>query len=571
MTSKSSAKKIIRKADPENIEIRFSHILKILIDWINTTILVVIAGRGMAKSTLIQAQRSADCVRDMPGAPLAFVANTYSNLKDNIMPAVKKGWEMQGLIEGVHYVYCKRPPGSWRRKCVDIVDEFKNTIFFWNGSVIYLGSLDNPSLLAGKSVVHIFYDEAKYAQDKKVNRAMPILRGDAIKFGYSIYFLGLTITTDMPDINEGEYDWFFRYAKQMKPERIEKIVQAASVRNELLVNLVKEEEKEKQNNRKLNRIKKDLEYYEKGLKKLRKGETYFINASSLANIDILTISYIKNLFNGALELHEFKKSVIGMRPGLRRDMRFYVAFGEKHKYIDGTWDGEPAINSRDLRYLHHAQPIDAGVDFGNMLSLLIGQRDGAYYRWHKNFFELPPKWFRELADQFIGFFLNHENKELNLYYDRAGNNFERQNEDYAGKIKDAIEKDENGKRTGWVVTLKSRKQSNIGQAEEYDFMQEIMKENNPLLPILRIDALNCREAISSIEKAPAGIKYKGQQKIVYKVKTSEKLKPHLLPMLSTNFSDAFKYGTMRKEWRKVIRGKSSSGASPYIPGYDDPE
>lgn len=569
MTSTNSAKKIIRKVDPDSIEIRFSHIIKILIDWINTTILVVIAGRGMAKSTLVQAQRSADCVRDMPGAPLAFVANTYSNLKDNIMPAVKKGWEMQGLIEGVHYVYCKRPPDSWRKKCVDIVDEFKNTIFFWNGSVIYLGSLDNPSLLAGKSVVHIFYDEAKYDQDKKVNRAMPILRGDAIKFGYSVYFLGLTITTDMPDINEGEYDWFFRYAKQMKPARIEKIVQAASVRNELLISLVREEEKAKPNIRNLNRLKKSLEYYDKGLHKLRKGETYFLNTSSLANIDILTISYIKNLFNGTLELHEFKKSVIGMRPGLRRDMRFYVSFGEKHKYIDGTVSGEPAVNSRELRYLYPDKPIDAGADFGNMLSLIIGQRDGAYYRWHKNFFELPPRWFRELGDQFIGFFLNHQNKELNLYYDRAGNNYERQKEDYAGKLKDAIEKDDNGNRTGWIVNLKSRRQSNIRQEEEYGFMQELMSEKNPQLPILKIDTVNCRETVSSVEKAPAGIKYKGQQKIVYKIKKSEKLKPHLLPMLSTNLSDAFKYGTIRKEWREVVKSKQKAGADPYILGYEE--
>lgn len=567
MTSKSSA--VIRKVDPDNIEVRFSHILKILIDWVNTTILVVIAGRGMAKSTLIQASRSAACVRDMPGAPLAFVGNTYSNLKDNIMPAVKKGWEMQGLIEGIHYVYCKRPPESWRQKCVDIVDDFKNTIFFYNGSVIYLGSLDNPSLLAGKSVVHIFYDEAKYAQDKKVNRAMPILRGDAIKFGYSIYFLGLTITTDMPDINEGEYDWYFRYAKQMNPDRIEKVVQAAGMRNDILIKIVKEQGKSKPNSRTVNRLNRDLEYYDKALHKMRKGETYFLNASSLANIDILTISYIKNLFNGTLELHEFKKSVIGMRPGLRRDMRFYVAFSEEHKYIDGTSDGEPAINSRTLRYLQHDQPIDAGVDFGNMLSLIIGQHDGRYYRWHKNFFELPPRWFRELGDQFLGFFLNHKCKELNLYYDRAGNNYERQKEDYARKMKENIEKDTNGYRTGWVVNLKSRKQSNIGQAEEYDFMQELMSGANPSLPVLMIDAVNCREAVSSIEKAPAGIKYKGLQKIVFKVKKSEKLKPHLLPMMSTNFSDAFKYGMMRKEFRNVIQGRKVSGANPYVPGFDD--
>ena len=40
----------------------------------------------------------------MPGGAFAFVANTYSNLEDNIMPAVQKGWQLMGLIEGVHYV-----------------------------------------------------------------------------------------------------------------------------------------------------------------------------------------------------------------------------------------------------------------------------------------------------------------------------------------------------------------------------------------------------------------------------------------------------------------------------------
>lgn len=106
-----------------------------------------------------------------------------------------------------------------------------------------MGSLDNPSLLAGKSVIHLFYDEAKYDKEMKVNRAMPILRGDAITYGHSHLFLGITITTDMPDIDENEYDWFFRYVKQMDPERIIKIVQAASMRNDLVISLLKEERK----------------------------------------------------------------------------------------------------------------------------------------------------------------------------------------------------------------------------------------------------------------------------------------------------------------------------------------
>ena len=116
----------------------------------------------------------------------------------------------------------------------------------------------------------------------------------------------------------------------------------------------------------------------------------------------------------------------------------------------------------------------------------------------------------------------------------------------------------------------SRKQSNIRQDEEYDFMQELMTGDNDALPTLLVDAVNCRETISSIEKAPAGIRYKGQQKIIYKVKKSEKLEPKKLPMLSTNFSDAFKYLMMRGAWRRAIRGTSGrSRSGPYMPGLDD--
>lgn len=550
----------------DDVEVRYSHIIKVITDWIDTTNLVVVGGRGLAKSTVIQARRSADCVYDMPGAPLAFVGNTYTNLRDNIMPAVKTGWELMGLYEGVHYVSSCRPPESWRRRCSVIVDDYKNTVSFFNGCIIFLGSLDHPSLLAGKPVVHLFFDESKYAPDNKVNRAMPVLRGDAIRYGCSHYFLGVTITTDMPDVLEGEYDWYFRYVCLVDPQRILRIAQAAAELNSLRIRLVKAGRTRTD----CGALKKKIAWYEAGLLKMRKGQTYFINASSFTNIDILTPEYVRRLLDGALELHDFLKSVVGMRPGLRRDTRFYIAFGERHKYTDGTRYGEPAQSCLDLRFLRRGEPIDGGVDFGNQLSLIVGQQDGPLYRLHKNFYELPPGWFRQLADQFLAFFLNHEEKELNLYYDRAGNNFEKQKEDYARKLKQAIEIDGDGNRTGWVVNLMSRKQSNIRQDEEYDFMQELMTGDNDALPTLLVDAVNCRETISSIEKAPAGIRYKGQQKIIYKVKKSEKLEPKKLPMLSTNFSDAFKYLMMRGAWRRAIRGKSGRSRSGlYMPGLDD--
>lgn len=550
------------KNEAPDIPVKFGSDALILCDWIDTTNFVSVGGRGVAKSTVILARRSERCVRLMPGAPLAIVANTYSNLIDNIMPAVQNGWKLNGLIEGVHYIKGKRPPEQWRRRCSVIVDDYRHVYSFWNGSVLFLGSLDNPSLLAGKSVVHLLFDETKYASDSKAARVMPILRGDAITYGRCHLYGGVTITTDMPDVTEGEYDWFFRYASEMDPERIIKIVQAASELNRLQLKLLKLNRAAKPDIRKIARIEKRIDYYEEGLLKLRKGQTFFMNVSSFVNIDILTVDYARRLYNGALELHEFLKSVLGMRPGVRRDARFYVLFSDRHKYYDGTASGVAAFSSAELRHLDKTRPIDGGMDFGNMLSLVIGQPDGQYYRIHKNFYELPPGWFRELADQFLAFFTGHECKELNLYYDRAGNNFEKQGEDYASKIKDAIEKDASGRRTGWTVNLKSRKQSTIRQNAEFDFMHEFMRGENKKLPALLVDALNCPEMISSIEGARAEVKYRGSVKVVAKVKKTEKLEAKKLPRLSTNFSDAFKYLLMRREWIKAINvsGSQAPGA-----------
>lgn len=533
------------------------------LDWIDTTNLVAVAGRGTAKSTVIISRRSRRCVELMPGAPLAIVANTYSNLINNIMPAVQNGWKLQGWIEGVHYIKGKRPPDEWVRRCSVIVDDYKYCYSFYNGAVLFLGSLDNPSLMAGKSVVHLFFDEAKYASDARAARVMPVLRGNAIAYGGCPLYGGVTVTTDMPDVTEGEYDWFFRYAGEMDPQRILRIVQAASVRNELLKRYAAMQHMDEPAPPSvIASLENDLAYYDKALVKLRKGQTYFVNLSSFANIDILTPGYIERLYNGALERPEFLKSVVGMRPSLKREMRFYTLFDQRHKYFDGTANGLPAATSRDLRYLDADRPIDGGMDFGNMMSLVIGQDGGTSYRVHCNFYALPPAWLRELADQFIEFFNPHRHKVLNLYYDRAGNNYAKQGEDMAGKFKQMVERRADGSRTGWTVNLKSRDQAVIKQNAEYNFMYELMDGHNHRLPRLLVDAVNCAEMVSSIEGARAEIKYRGAQKVVAKVKRTEKLEPKKLPRLSTNFSDAFKYLMMRPDWIAASRPDSVSA----VPG-----
>ena len=56
----------VSNANADDVEIKYGHIIQVLTDWIDTTILVSIDGRGMAKSTVIQARRSAGVWKKCP-------------------------------------------------------------------------------------------------------------------------------------------------------------------------------------------------------------------------------------------------------------------------------------------------------------------------------------------------------------------------------------------------------------------------------------------------------------------------------------------------------------------------
>ena len=152
------------------------------------------------------------------------------------------------------------------------------------------------------------------------------------------------------------------------------------------------------------------------------------------------------------------------------------------------------------------------------------------------------------------------NRVVFMYYDRAGNANKDVKKDYAGELKNAIERDEAGRPTGWTVHLMSRGQGTIYQSEEYHFMQILMSEDNVRLPLLRIDMKAAKELKNSLERARLIMK----NGVVYKDKSTEKLELSRLPNESTNPSDSLKYLLMTKDWRKVVKSARS-----VIPGNID--
>jgi len=535
-------------------------------NWIKTNIMLakprdlyLYAGRGTGKSTDILAARVEDVVRELPRGMFVFTSDTYMNLMTNIVPNIIMGLEQRyDFYEGLHFVVDEEPPASWDRPYSNRTFHYKHTISTWNGCKFFLTSLDRPSANAGLSVVHIFGDESKYLREKKLNKLFPTLRGNPKLYGHSPYFLGKTFVSDMANPLIGEDDWMVRMEANMDRREIIKAIQAGLVVNEISLELFEAIENN-HSEQKIRNIQRNLERWQERWKKQRFGTTFFANVSSYANADVLTYDYFENLLK-TLDFEEYKTAVLGIRKTLATNERFYAKLADKHFYGDGyDYTIVDRHGLRDsfkesslmLRYCNHDEPLEAGFDSGNMLSLVIGQqRDLADYRVLKNFYTLPPKWLRELADNFLEYFKYHRQKKLFLWYDRAANAYRSVGQDIASKVKKAIETDRKGDATGWHVELMSIGQRDILHTEEYDLMNVVLGETDKRFPKIHIDMYNCKELKSSLELAPL-LPGKGKEK-VQKDKTSEKLPPNRLPMESTNMSDAFKYLLCREDFLRAL-------------------
>lgn len=553
-----------KKTQESNLEKRYASWLKQVIDLIQPKNLKLVAGRGTAKTSDILADRSIDICYDMPRAMFALVADTYVNSLTNVVPTILEGWrERKGWIEGIHYVTDERPPDHFDIPYKPVIN-YKHTISVFNGCFFVLGSLDRVSSLAGQSYQHIFGDEVKYHDPEKLKRLLPALRGYA-EFAHSVFYRGVTFTTDMPNVIEGDYDWILEGKKEMDQEKIEVALQAG-----LVVNEIKKKIKWAQDRGKKTVVQKEIRNLERWTERwvrARKDSTFFYVVSSFVNADILSNGYFSDQLK-SLGIEEFKASILSFKTEVKKGEKFYTNLAEHHFITDDVdYDYVDKFSIKDnfkptsrmLRYYNPNDALDAGLDFGNMTSIVFGQEIGEYYYVIKSMHVLAPESSKELAKKIIDFFETHGYKELNLYYDRSGNQYQEIKRDWASEIKDHVENYE-GTSTGWTVNLLSKGQKTIYQEQEYKFMQKFMGNYYPELPGLRICKGQNKELKSSLEVTKVTTKKdKAGSTILQKDKTTEKLPLQQLPMYSSNYSDAFKYLIMRDRFLELADRDVSTG------------
>lgn len=552
-------------------------------------------GRGAAKTTDILTERMIAIVHDMPGAPCAWISDTFTNLTQNVIPTVLESLERKGYREGIHYVIEKQPPSFNEAEMADLPEElrehfwkprnriisYKRVIIFYTGTNFTFGSLDRPSTLAGRSYVCLLGDEGKYFKESKVATMLKGVRGYP-EYAHSVFYRGVTFTSDVADPSRiGEYDWLGKYAKTMDVEAIVLVIKVGLTYNESMRAYLAAKERwvksgtaeDLKECRRLFAIAN--EWYLNWIKARQRKEAanFYIRGSSFVNVDILSTDWFADAVKG--EVPDLKTAILSLRPTLSSGDRFYAALSESHFYYDGideqAYDKlslREAEDCRVLKYLDTSRPLRLGVDFGNMCSMVIGQ-DGRLQgrtclRVLKFLYTLAPEYVADLGKKFRTFFAPMENKVVHLYYDRAGNQYAKVKKSQVEELKRAIEIDgETGKHTGWTVRLMSMNQATITQAEEYAFMLKLLGEDMPRLPAVRIDYYAAKELRLSLQNAHTIVK----DEIVYKNKNSERLPIADLPTRSTNPSDAFKYFCMSKDLMAIAKNKTAimgGNADPMI-------
>lgn len=466
--------------------------------------LYAVWARGTGKTSYVTTPRILSCAGEMPGETAALSHKSFIALFQNVIPTIlatlnqevtmPDGKKRPMLREGLDYVVGQKDlPRHFHKPRFPMLYP-ERTIVFANGFNVQAVSTDRPDSIAGRSLVHAFFEEMKYSDGEKVrSRIIPAIRTSRLGAGSEAHRShlhgGITGVSDLGRMTIGEDNWFTDYEKDVDPQLIEDIVSLALTLN-----------KAEQNG---NQAK--IDRYAPLLAQMRKRAVYYLRASTFANRDVLGFDYFKTQFDSLSE-SEFLTSICSVLDRNRENLFFELWDESKHTYTDGykyTALDKLTLTDTftvDASYLKHYDPtkkILLGFDPGAFASMVSAQEDRGEntLRIHKEFFVFPPDDLPDLARAFNAFYgPAAKNRNIDLYYDRAGNkkNIAREAETDARQLAAELRK------FGWNVVLKSQGQRTIYYYEHYRLWKRLLAENERRVPKIRIDANECPYLVSAM-------------------------------------------------------------------------
>ena len=405
------------------------------------------------------------------------------------------------LTEGFDYVVGEKdlPPHFKQPRFPVLWPE--RSIIFANGHVLQAVAVDRADSIAGQSVVHGFFEEMKHSKGEKLKtRIIPAIRTSRIGNGSEVHKChlhgGITGVSDIGRVSLGEDNWFTEYEKEVNEQDIADIITLALYINKAQINL--------QNGVKVQQAHNLIAKWSPLLSKLRKKSTFYMRVSTFVNRDVLGLDYFRTQ-REMLTASEFLSSICSIGDRNRDNLFFELWDEEKHTFDDSykytiidklSLKETFRIDSSHLQYYTPSDKILLGYDPGAFASVVAAQeyRKDNSLRILKEFFVYPPLDIADIAQQFNAFFSSAKCRQIDLYYDRAGNKktAKREAETDARQMKVELEK------YGWRVTLKNLGQGDIYYWQHYQLWKRLLAENERSIPKIRIDANECSNLVSAM-------------------------------------------------------------------------
>lgn len=464
-------------------------------------------GRGTGKTEGPTSNFTLHNALTMPRSNGVIAERTYVKLLEITLPALCKGWEKMGYKEDLHFWVKKVPPKHLNLdKAYRYPRTYEHYISFYNGSGIFLGSMDRPATLNGISTDWQAYEETRLLKEESVRELLLTNRDNKGIFGHLWQHTSVLMVSDMP--RSKKQKWLMRYVDQMDPHTFEVIFQL-----QCKIEQIKAEIQELQENTPHSKhyTLKRLEGY---VNELKKDAIYVSFASTLDNIHALGVDTVKG-FRRSLTALDYNISVLN-KYMLNADGGFYPTFDEdKHTYEAINYDaldklklhkGE-ARNCYSDSDIDHSKPLEIACDFGANINLVIvGQREHKKIKILKYIYVLHPGLIKDAIEQLCQYYSPSRNRSIVFHYDHtAVGRTGLISNTYADEVRATLSKHK------WKVL-----DNYIGQTPSHDFryrlMNKIFTGGDDRLPTVLINRNNCSKLIQGIQGTEVKNGIKGFEK-----------------------------------------------------------
>ena len=466
-------------------------------------------GRGTGKSTIIAWLMHMINIT-MPRSCWVLQGATFQQILTRTLPGTLGALEKLGYEKDVDYFINRYPPKGYYLP-YQAPAKADNCLFLVNHktkcSVAFTLFSQDRSSSRGPNRDGCICDESLLLDiDKFTAETKPTIRGNKEYFDKSIMHHGIFHFSSMPHGDSFLFDGSESYIEDGNNvlELKDKII-------DMQLEFIKLKDKAE-------RIELWSEIYELDKKVLfySKNKKYYSEYNAFDNLKALGLDYIKDQLNDSTETL-FLIEILNKRmfkiegsfyANLSRNVHTYKGSYD-YSYLDSldfNFEKLTAVNSLQDLDCEKNLPLHIGMDFGTAINwLVVGQQLKSINQFNfiKNFIVKSPKIIDDLVKDFCEYYKHHGNKHVYLHADAEGNNPRPNVPGQTTYIEQVVKllRDE-----GWVVINKSNNRTNPEHHLKYILWARCLNPANEYksqYPVIRFNAINCKELLLSMERSPA--------------------------------------------------------------------